>query len=583
LRVSPVCPDAEAKPQQIPKLQVQLSSGDQHWFSVYELKPVAPKMLVESINNGNLVQPDQQRQLDFVALNSGRSAITPFFVRMYALGEGVTIQNDSVTFPSLEAGAREWCNGAPLSVTGSALAIPGTICPMMLIFNADNGFVDTAYFDLQIGEPRENTPQTPDGYGYICYDNSDQGWINAPTYEWIEICATDEASDFEGTRLAFNQRSQFDQGEAMVLPLPFRTKFYGEWVDSVTVGTNGYLLPGNQSRVINPQNWPLDRGIGGGVGMIAPFWDWLRFANNSNIYYYADRETGRFIVEWYRMRHHYADDNDLTFQVILYDQSRWARESGDPDVLFQYKQIENISGGAVGDTTEQEDIFYASVGISSPNGTTGSSYTFKNTYPVTSAELADRTAIRYTTSSLRHEGVAYGRVVETGFDQPVVNAYVFTTYGLTCRTDNNGYYRLPGIVNGGFSLTAWGETFADSTLHGFDLSNDDSVEVNFTLVHGSAAPEDGHHQPERFAIESVSPNPFNGTTTIHFTLDQPSLIRLTAYDLSGRAVSTIYAGMETPGAHVKEWNASELATGLYLIKLESADGQVEVAKALLTR
>jgi len=581
--IAQTCPDAAAIPEQSPKFQVEFTSGDFHWKSIVNLNPSAPRMAIRSINDGNVVQLGQDRQLDIVAENAGRQAISPFTIRLYSLGSGVIVRNNSTTFRAIDPGAYDRCNSAPLTVTGSPSAIPGSKCPMMATFIAQDGFVDRVYFDLQVGARQANAPQGPDAYGYICYDNSDQNWRNAPDYDWIEISPVDQEAVYEGVELQFNRQTQFDVGDAKVIPLPFRSKFYGVWFDSVTVGSNGYVLPGNQARIINPQNWPLDRGIGGGVGMIAPFWDWLRFQANSNIYYYADVENGRLIIEWYRMRHYYADQNDLTFQVILYDQSRWARESGDSDVLFQYKQIDNISGGAVGDSAEYSDIFYASVGLSSPTGTTGLSYTFRNNYPVTSAALANRSAILYTTSPLNHEGVAYGRVLEAGTNQPVAEALVFTTYGLTCRTDQDGFYRLPNIVNGRFSLTAWGEGFADSTRTDIDLSNDVSVEINFTLEHGSDAPSEVGDLPKAFTIESVSPNPFNGTTTIHFSLDKPSYIRLSAFDLRGREVATIFSGMARPGIQHLEWDANTLPTGLYLLRMESADDRIRTSKALLAR
>ena len=45
---------------------------------------------------------------------------------------------------------------------------------MMLVLTNEEGFVDTAYFDLQVGETGENCPQGPDDYGYICFDNTDE-------------------------------------------------------------------------------------------------------------------------------------------------------------------------------------------------------------------------------------------------------------------------------------------------------------------------------------------------------------------------------------------------------------------------
>ncbi len=100
---------------------------------------------------------------------------------------------------------------------------------------------------------------------------------------------------------------------------------------------------GDQGRVTNYQNWPMDRAMGGGLGMIAPLWDKLAFGNSSQVYYYYDEEENRFIVEWYKLRHRTGGNTDLTFQVILLDRDNWGTETGDQNVVIQYKSVVNSS------------------------------------------------------------------------------------------------------------------------------------------------------------------------------------------------------------------------------------------------
>lgn len=65
------------------------------------------------------------------------------------------------------------------------------------------------------------------------------------------------------------------------------------------------------------------------------------------------------------------------------------------------------------------------------------------------------------------------------------------------------------------------------------------------------------------------PNPFASATTIAFTLDRPGLVRIAAFDVSGRHVLDVVNGHMTSGAHVVRFDGSRLAVGTYLLKLDT--------------
>ena len=62
------------------------------------------------------------------------------------------------------------------------------------------------------------------------------------------------------------------------------------------------------------------------------------------MYYYFDEDDHRCIIEWCKLRHKQGGNSDLTFQVILYDKDVWITESGDPNILFQYRSIAQAAG-----------------------------------------------------------------------------------------------------------------------------------------------------------------------------------------------------------------------------------------------
>lgn len=86
---------------------------------------------------------------------------------------------------------------------------------------------------------------------------------------------------------------------------------------------------------------------------------------------------------------------------------------------------------------------------------------------------------------------------------------------------------------------------------------------------------------------SVSPNPFNPTTRIDYSVDASSAVRIAVYDVSGRLVRRLVDGDAPAGAHVATWDGRDshgaaVASGIYFIRLETSN-QTLVRKAVLTR
>ena len=88
--------------------------------------------------------------------------------------------------------------------------------------------------------------------------------------------------------------------------------------------------------------------------------------------------------------------------------------------------------------------------------------------------------------------------------------------------------------------------------------------------------------PKGFVLEQNYPNPFNPTTTIRFELAQSSYTKLTVYDMSGRAVRELIGSTLPAGAHTVSFDASGLASGTYLYRLQLPQG-VETRTMTLLR
>ncbi|MCK4979048.1 MAG: carboxypeptidase regulatory-like domain-containing protein, partial [Candidatus Delongbacteria bacterium] len=90
------------------------------------------------------------------------------------------------------------------------------------------------------------------------------------------------------------------------------------------------------------------------------------------------------------------DNYEETFQVILYDANYYPTTTGDSEIKFQYKVINNTSAGSYPSQHGQ----YASVGIEDPTGMIGLEYTFNNSYPDAAKHLQNEMALLITGSSI---------------------------------------------------------------------------------------------------------------------------------------------------------------------------------------
>ncbi len=93
-------------------------------------------------------------------------------------------------------------------------------------------------------------------------------------------------------------------------------------------------------------------------------------------------------------------------------------------------------------------------------------------------------------------------------------------------------------------------------------------------------------QPKLLNLYSY-PNPFNTTTTIHYTLPEWALLRCSVYDCLGRKIVILFTGVKEAGEHSLTWNAVDhegrpVSSGLYLYRFQVGE-YVETGKLLLLR
>jgi hypothetical protein len=78
------------------------------------------------------------------------------------------------------------------------------------------------------------------------------------------------------------------------------------------------------------------------------------------------------------------------------------------------------------------------------------------------------------------------------------------------------------------------------------------------------------------------PNPFNPTTTFRYALPEAERVIFKIYNLQGCLVNTLVDGIQEAGIHQVDFDASHLASGIYLYQL-SAGGQTISGKMVLMK
>ena len=93
----------------------------------------------------------------------------------------------------------------------------------------------------------------------------------------------------------------------------------------------------------------------------------------------------------------------------------------------------------------------------------------------------------------------------------------------------------------------------------------------------------GEAMPTVYALEQNYPNPFNPSTVIEFSLPEDvSNVKLSIYNALGEKVAELVNTSLTAGKYQYQWNAKNVATGMYIYELRT-DKFVSVKKMLLLK
>ncbi|MDO9576264.1 MAG: C25 family cysteine peptidase [Candidatus Cloacimonadales bacterium] len=369
-------------------LQIEDSSGDE--WNDHIFIPVAGANLYVSdysVEDANgLLDPGDTAQIVVTLFNTGSAEASGIQGELACGNAYITLVDSLATFETIQPGQEGDNNTDRFEVTADSHCIHGSQIQFTIhLFNID-GFDQTVTFLIDVGTVAVTDPLGPDSYGYSAYDSTDETYDLAPIYNWIEI---DPAYGGSGTVL--NLFDGGNDGDVIDVNVPFMFNFYGINYNMISVCTNGWIAPGGSSQAsfMNSQ-LPAPQGPS---PMIAPFWDDLK-TGSGHVCYFNDPAEHAFIVEWSHLQADWNNDEE-TFQVLIYDPAVYPTPSGDAEIVFQYQIIHNVSVGSYSGGVQHGQ--YSSVGLEDQSGTIGLEYTYNNSYPTAAAPLADELAIKFTT------------------------------------------------------------------------------------------------------------------------------------------------------------------------------------------
>ncbi len=87
--------------------------------------------------------------------------------------------------------------------------------------------------------------------------------------------------------------------------------------------------------------------------------------------------------------------------------------------------------------------------------------------------------------------------------------------------------------------------------------------------------------PQQYSLKQNYPNPFNPVTSILFEMPAAQRVRLTVYDILGREVVVLLDGLKPAGIHAVEWQAGDLPSGIYLVRIVSGNFTATKTMALV--
>ncbi len=149
----------------------------------------------------------------------------------------------------------------------------------------------------------------------------------------------------------------------------------------------------------------------------------------------------------------------------------------------------------------------------------------------------------------------------SGFEIQRKNTAAENTWQKIGFVEGNGTSTIPNS----YSFTDYINSFGDFTYRLKQIDYDGSFEYSNEIE------VKGGIKPDQYSLSQNYPNPFNPGTIIRFELPEAAKVRLVVYNLLGQVVRTLADGNYEAGSYTKNFDGTDLSSGIYIYELRAND------------
>ena len=140
--------------------------------------------------------------------------------------------------------------------------------------------------------------------------------------------------------------------------------------------------------------------------------------------------------------------------------------------------------------------------------------------------------------------------------------------------NNDATHLAPFLAGSGNNYTAFSFYDYVDGVTGPYSDTTKTTNIYIAAVNFTTTPTGAHNDLQvvnKYSLGQNYPNPFNPTTLIKYSVAQRGIVSLKVYDMLGKEVATLVNGTKDAGSYEVNFNASNLASGVYIYKIQAGN------------
>ena len=394
------------------------------------------------------------------------------------------------------------------------------------------------------------------GGGYYFANSVASGCPSNPTYSWVDPVVNGH------TEITSWTSGDDDNGYFQVPDIGFNFTFFGNTyrTNDVYIGTNGYVSFGaGYTADTTSASIP---STGDPNNFIAGCAMDLDDGTDGQIFYGGD--ASQFVVTWVKYYDNGSSSEWITFQIILCSYG-----SPNNDIIIQYNDAQSTTSTGIDND--------ALIGVENSAGTDGAEYRNDGSGgPIFGSDLALQ--FGSDENALPVKLVSFNAIVEKNnvtlnwTTASEINNAGFDVERKSLSSGKDTWTKIGFVEGNGTTNETKNYTFIDRKLK--------TGKYNYRLVQRDYNNRGVEHflsdlvtvgVPTKYNISQNYPNPFNPITRIDYSLPFDSKVSLQIFDALGREVVTLVNDYQNAGYYTIDFNASNLASGIYFYRMLAGD------------